>query len=321
MNRLITYNLKKYTTYSGIQYENLDTTYQVFGKKLHTAPVVVVNHALTGNSDLLSKKKGWWNEIVGKNKVINTDKYTVVAFNIHGNGYQAKSIKNYNDFTAKDIAAIFNLVLNEMGVTELYAVIGGSLGGGIAWEMAALQPSFIKYLIPIASDWKSTDWIIGHNYVQDQLLKNSKNPLQDARKMAMLFYRTPKSFTQKFNRTKTASNKQFNVESWLDHHGEKLKNRFDINAYLMMNHLLTTVDITTEKLSFEEIVKPIKSTIVQIAVDSDLFFVKEENIKTKLLLNELKIKNQYREIKSIHGHDAFLIEHEQLTQFLKPIFK
>lgn len=315
MTLLKTHILEKFTTNKGAQYHNLSTSYQIFGKKIHTAPIVLVNHALTGNSDIISTDKGWWKEIVGIDKLINLNEYTVISFNILGNGYDGILIDNYKDFNTKDIAMIFHRVLNELNIQQVFAIIGGSLGGGIAWEMACLFPCFSKYIIPIASDCKSSDWIVAHNAIQESILLNSKKPLEDARKMAMLFYRTPLSFTQKFNRTKTADNSIYNVESWLNHHGNKLKSRFHIKAYLMMNHLLTSINIAPKSLS------KIKATVIQISVNSDLFFIAEENLKTKKTLDKLEITNQYHEIKSIDGHDAFLIEHKQITDFLRPIFK
>lgn len=320
MNDLKTHLIKNYTTCKGIYYEELKVSYQVFGKKLHSAPVVLINHALTGNSDINSNEKGWWKEIVGDNKVINTQKYTVIVFNILGNGYDGVFIENYTDFIAKDIACIFYLGIQELKITKLYSVLGGSLGGGIAWEMAALYPKYIKYLIPIASDWKSTDWVIGSNAVQESILLHSKNPIEDARKLGMLLYRNPLSFTEKFHRNKDNITGQFNVVNWLDYHGEKLKERFDVKAYLMMNHLLSTINILEGELSIEEVLQPIESYIIQIAINTDLLFVKEEILKTKDVLNNLHVKNEYYEIKSIHGHDAFLIENEQLIEILKPFF-
>ena len=320
MSTLSKSKLSSYTTNRGVQYKQLNTSYQVFGKKLHIGPVVVVIHALTGNSDLTSNKKGWWKEIVGKGKLIDTEKFSVISFNIPGNGYDGQLIDNYKDFTAKDIAQIFYRTLTERNIDNVFAITGGSLGGGIAWEMACLYPSFAKYIIPIASHWKSSDWIIGHNSVQKSILLNSKQPLADARKMAMLFYRTPLSFSKKFNRTKVSNSSLFNVESWLNHHGEKLNQRFHIKAYLMMNHLLSTIDAVPEGATTESTFSKIESTIIQIGINSDLFFVPEENRATQKMLNKLKVPNKYYEIKSTHGHDAFLIEHEQITQFLQNTF-
>ena len=298
-------------------------SYQVFGKALDTAPIVLVNHALTGNSNVCGKE-GWWQDLIGDDKCIDTNQYSVLAFNIPGNGFDDDTqnlISNYKDFTARDIAKIFALGLQALNIKSLYAVIGGSVGGGIAWELAVLKPSFIEHLIPIASDWKSTDWLIANCYLQDLILNNSSNPIADARVHAMLCYRTPASFKTKFDRSTNKSLDVFNIESWLIHHGRKLKERFHLSTYKLMNQLLKTIDITRGRGSFEEVVSTIQSHIHIVAVNSDLFFTAEENKDTYIKLKKLNIKTTYYEVESIHGHDAFLIEYEQLTQFLMPIFK
>lgn len=315
------YQVKDYSTSRGVHLNEINLTYEVFGKPLHTAPVVVVNHALTGNSDLLSEEKGWWKTIIGDGKLIDTNRYTVIAFNIPGNAYDGTHIDDYQSYTSKDVAQLFIDVLKGIGIEKLHAVIGGSLGGGLVWEMAVLEPEMIKYVIPVACHWQSSDWVIGFNDIQMMILDHSDKPLEIARMMAMLFYRTPDSLQAKFGRTKTADGSLYNIESWLRHHGNKLNNRFEISAYRMMTHLLTTLDITSSFESFEEAVKPVNSTIIQVAIDTDWLFVPSETCKTKEKLDKLRIPNQYHEIKSIHGHDAFLIEFEQLSQFLKPVFK
>ena len=198
----------------------------MFGCELHSAPVVLVNHALTGNSDVASEHAGWWRGIISDGNLIDTLRYTVIAFNIPGNGFDKKPgnlIENYKDFTARDVAKLFGLALQELGVKKLHAFIGGSLGGGISWEMAVLFPDLSKHLISIASDWKASDWILAHNKVQEQILLNSSKPIHDARMMAMLFYRTAASFKEKFNRTVNENLGIPNVESWLLHHGYQLE--------------------------------------------------------------------------------------------------
>jgi len=302
---------------------SIKLSYQTFGKTLHTAPIVLVNHALTGDSTVCGKE-GWWQDLIGENKCIDTNQYAVLAFNIPGNGFGNDTrdlIENYKDFTARDIAKVFILGLKKLSITSLYAVIGGSVGGGIAWELAVLKPTLIAHLIPIATDWKSTDWLIANCYLQDLILNNSSNPIADARVHAMLCYRTPISFKTKFDRTTNKSLGVFNIESWLIHHGRKLKNRFHLATYKLMNQLLKTIDITRGRGSFDEVVSQIESHIHVIGVNSDLFFTVGENKDTYLKLKELHLKTTYYEVESIHGHDAFLIEYEQLTRFLTPIFK
>ncbi|MGB3606341.1 MAG: alpha/beta fold hydrolase [Psychroserpens sp.] len=302
--------------------QDFELSYQLFGKNLHEAPIVLVNHALTGNSNVCGKE-GWWSDLIGDNKCIDTKRFTILAFNIPGNGFDASEdnlIENYKDFTARTVAELFSLALEALNINALFAVIGGSVGGGIAWELAALKPNLIEHLIPVATDWKSTDWLIANCHIQDAILNHSTAPLADARMHAMTLYRTPESLTSKFNRTQV-SNNFFNVESWLDYHGNVLDKRFNLAAYKLMNQILKTIDITKGRDGFSEVANKITSNIHIVTIPSDLFFKAEENWNTYVDLKLIKDNVNISEIKSIHGHDAFLIEFEQLHKILKPIFK
>lgn len=321
MKQLQYLNISDYTTDRGKKVD-VNLSYQLFGKPLHEAPIVLVNHALTGNSNVIGEQ-GWWNDLIGENKCINTNEFTILAFNSPGNGFDSNPehlIENYKAFTARDIAKLFALGLELLKIEHLFAVIGGSVGGGIAWELAALKPSLIEHLIPIATDWKSTDWIIANCHIQDAILNHSSQPLADARMHAMTLYRTPESLTHKFERTKK-DHTLYNIESWLNHHGDNLSKRFNVSAYKMMNQILKTIDITSERGNFLEVASNISSDIHIITINSDLFFKPDENWKTYVDLKSVKDNVSIHEIKSIHGHDAFLIEFDQLARFLKPIFK
>lgn len=307
---------------NGKQRPYLPLFYQTFGQPIGSAPIVVVNHALTGNSNVTGEN-GWWNELIGETKTIDTDYFTVIAFNIPGNGYDnnfGNLISNYKDFTIRDVARIFWEGLLYLNITDVFAIIGGSLGGAVAWEMAALLPNRIQNLIPIATDWKATDWVIANVLIQDQILNNSDDPIADARLHAMLLYRTPQSINQRFQRSRFLDSSVFQIENWLAYHGIKLKNRFRLSAYKLMNHLLKTNDITRDRGDFSAIVKTIKASIHIVAVNTDYFFIAEENKSTYERAKTVKENVHYHEITSIHGHDAFLIEYQQLAQILAPIF-
>ncbi len=312
-------SIDKFALENGVQLP-IQLSYETFGKPLHEAPIVLVNHALTGNSNVAGKN-GWWLDLIGEDKVIDTKVYTILAFNIPGNGYDSFVIENYKDFVARDIAKIFLLGLEKLKVNKLFALIGGSLGGGIAWEMAVLSPKLSEHLIPVATDWKSTDWLIANCQIQEQFLTNSNNPVHDARMHAMLCYRTPKSFKERFQRGKNDDLEIFNVESWLLHHGKKLQERFQLSAYKLMNQLLKTIDVTKGRGDHVNILDIIKSNIVIVGVDSDLFFTAEENRETQKKMAVTHPNVTYSEINSDHGHDAFLIEFEQLEKIIEPIFR
>ena len=313
------FKIENFNTLSGAT-QDIELSYQLFGKELHTAPIVMVNHALTGNSNVTGDD-GWWSEIIGEGKCIDTQIYTVLAFNIPGNGFDGFVIENYKDFVAGDMARIFLKGLELLKVNHLHALVGGSLGGGIAWEMIALNPQIADNLIPVASDWKSTDWLIANCQIQEQFLINSKNPVHDARMHAMLCYRTPESFKERFKRSTNEELNVFNVESWLMHHGKKLQERFQLSAYKLMNQLLKTIDITRNGEAIFTKIEESNIRIHIIGVNSDLFFTAEENKETYKRLAQSSSNVTYGEVQSLHGHDAFLIEFKQLENLIRPVFE
>lgn len=312
--------IQDFITESGALYSSLPLSFTLAGKPLHTAPIVLVNHALTGNANVTGEN-GWWNDLIGETKTIDTNHYTVLAFNVPGNGNDSFLIENYQDFTTRDIARIFIKGLKALNIEQVFAIIGGSVGGGIAWEILALEPNITEHLIPIATDWKSTDWMIANCFLQEQILNNSSKPIEDARIHAMLCYRSPESFKEKFQRTINQDLLIFNIESWLAHHGKKLQQRYQLSSYKLMNQLLKTIDITRNSENFETLISKSNAAIHIVAINSDLFFTPKENLETYNELQQFKNNVFYSEIDSVHGHDAFLIEYKQLDHLLADIFK
>ncbi len=300
-----------YYTNSGKEYQ-IPLSYQLFGKDLFSAPVILINHALTGNSEVAGEK-GWWKKLIGEHLVIDTNCYTVLCFNIPGNGYDDFFIDAYEDFTAADIAGIFLKGLELLSIKKLHALIGGSLGGGIGWEMLVKNPGLSEIFIPIACDFKTHDWLHAQCLVQKFLLNQEEEPLQKARIHAMLCYRTPDSLNVRFKNRYSSEKQRLESEDWLVHHGNALNERFSLRSYKLMNHLL--MNINANELKLKEVV----SRIHLISVDTDLFFPASEMRMCCERLKEYKDDVVYHEIQSIHGHDAFLMEYEQLNTIIKNI--
>ena len=110
MEKLKKIIISDFVTERGKVQKNLPLFYQIFGKPIGKGPIVLVNHALTGNSQV-TEENGWWKDLIGKNKTIDTNYFTVLAFNIPGNGYDGLKenlIHNYTHFTARDIAKTFS---------------------------------------------------------------------------------------------------------------------------------------------------------------------------------------------------------------------
>ena len=307
---------------SGGSTRNIHLFYQFFGQDPTTSPVVLVAHSLTGNSQVTGDD-GWWKELIGPGKVIDTDTYSILAFNMPGNGVggQEHLIDNYRDFNLGDIARLYREAIENLGFSRIFAALGGTIGGALLWELAVLKPDLIEHLIPIATDLRATDWVIAQCRVQEAILNNSKDPVKDARMHAMTIYRNPQSLTTKFNRRKRPDSLRFEVENWLEFHGDQLHQRFTLASYRLMNHLLATIDVSEGAEHPWLKVSRIKGDICLIGIDSDLLFLPGEIRSTHETLRQFKENVSYKEISSKHGHDGFLIEYPQLIEILEPIFK
>lgn len=311
-NELQHINLNNFTTQNG-KFLDIPLSYQLFGKELYSAPIVLINHALTGNSDVAGEN-GWWKSLVGDGKIIDTNRFTIISFNIPGNGFDGFFIDNYEDFTAQDIASIFIEGLKKLKIEKLFALVGGSVGGSIGWEMLTLQNDLAEKFIPIATDFKTSDWLHSQCLVQKFLLESEEKPLEKARVHAMLCYRTPESLNSRFNREMDSEKQILKSHDWLNFHGNLLNERFSLKAYKLVNHLLMTITVKENDLA------KINAEIHLVSVDSDLFFPAFEIKNTYQYLKNKTKTVHYHEINSIHGHDAFLMEYEQLNAILKPIF-
>ena len=298
--------------------QEISVSYQTYGRALHTAPIILVNHALTGNSSI----NEWWEPLVGAGKVLDTDRFTLLAFDIPGNGFDGsvdRLIYNFQEWCLADVALAFAKALQTLSINTIDVGIGGSIGGALLWEMIAIEPKLFKTIVPIAADWKATDWLIACCHVQESILNTSEKPLEVARQHAMTFYRSPQGLSNKFHREKVGGS--FAVNNWLDFHGDALEQRFTLPAYQLLNHLLWSTDAAVK---FEDditaVVLQTDTAIELIAVDSDGFFVAQEDKETyNLLKDSHAIK--YHEIHSLHGHDAFLIEHDQVKTILSGILQ
>jgi len=294
-------------------------TYHIFGQPLHTAPVIVINHSLTSNSEVAGPL-GWWRTLIGDQQTIDLQQFTVLAFNIPGNGHDSSDDRPlFKKSTTRNVAQLYWQGIDALNIPHLHAVIGCSLGGGIAWEMSLLRPQKITYLIPIATTILASDWLIGHSLIQDNLLTKSTTPLVSARMHAMTLYRNPDSFSRKFKRRYRQSEQQYEVERWLKYHGNKIAKHHTVNTYRNMNYLLRTIGEDLTKAALITYAHTSSTKVHCIAIDSDYMFTKTEQFQHYQFLKAHDLAISYHEINSPHGHDAFLIEYDQLNNILTPI--
>ena len=308
--------LSDFRNWRGESIPSLTLTYQVAGPALGTAPIVLVCHALTGNS-AVAGPEGWWAKLIGPGQTIDTIRYTILSIDIPGNEYAGSApLDDPSLLSVRDVARLWLLVLRELRVDQLYALIGPSLGGGIAWQIAALEPTLAEYLFPIATDYKASDWLLAQTEVQRLILDHSDCPIHDARVHAMLTYRTPESLIGRFE-GKTTDSGLPRVLDWLDYHGRTLEGRFSLSAYRVMTFLTSTIHAAES----EKELTRIASDIHLVAIDSDRlfpYFIARETIEG--LRGSGKERAELHTIVSDHGHDAFLIEYDQLCRIMSPYF-
>ena len=308
--------LSDFRNWRGESIPSLTLTYQVAGPALGTAPIVLVCHALTGNS-AVAGPEGWWAKLIGPGQTIDTASYTILSIDIPGNEYAGSApLDDPSLLSVRDVARLWLLVLRELRVDHLYALIGPSLGGGIAWQIAVLEPTLAEHIFPIATDYKASDWLLAQTEVQRLILDHSDRPIHDARVHAMLTYRTPESLIGRFEGETTDSGLP-RVLDWLDYHGRTLEGRFSLSAYRVMTFLTSTIHAAES----EKELTRIASDIHLVAIDSDRlfpYFIARETIEG--LRCSGKARAELHTIVSDHGHDAFLIEYDQLCRIMSPYF-
>lgn len=293
-----------------------EISYQWIATNSEIKPVLVILHALTGNSTVKGEN-GWWKEMVGTSKVIDTAKYNILSIDTLGNGYATNTHENIHSIekiSVNDVAKINLWLLDELKLSKSISLIGGSLGGAIAWEMWKENPERFKQLMSIAAYPFENSWIKGITFLQSDLLQND-NGYEQARMWSMLFYRNALGIDQKFkNDNKT-------IENWLVYHGNSLKNRFSKESYKLMNHLLGSIGKGSDKNQYHKASQKSNTQIVIVSISSDWLFHPQHQIEWADELKKTQKNVTHHSLESIHGHDAFLIEFKKLAKIIAPYYE
>ena len=319
--------------------------------------VIYVCHALTGDAHVAGfhseddPRPGWWEEMVGPGKGIDTDRFFVVCSNILGgcNGttgpasINPKTGKAYSaDFpivTVGDMVEVQQRLLQQLGVKHLVAVVGGSLGGMQVLEWSIRFPELVERCVCIASaaslsaqalafDIVGRDAVIadpdyhGGNYLEHQTRPDAG--LAHARQIGHITYLSPEMMTAKFGRERKESpvaesrfSTVFEVESYLRYQGQKFVDRFDANSYLHITHAMDSYDLENRYGSLAEAFERASSRFLVVALSEDWLFTPAQSLELAQTLVEGGKRVSYCMLEAPHGHDAFLVDIENLSEVVK----
>ncbi|MCB9219185.1 MAG: homoserine O-acetyltransferase [Ignavibacteriales bacterium] len=292
---------------------------------------------LANYNEMYEGKEGWWSPLIGPGKSIDTDKYFVICSNVLGSCYgtsgptslNPNTGKKYNlkfpEVTVRDMINVQKGLVDYLGIKKIKLAIGGSLGGMQVLEWAIMYPNIIESIMPIGASVGHSAWAIGLNEASRNAIKNDPawkngNYIEQpelgfslARKIAMLSYRSYESFMIKFGREKSNGTGLFDVENYLNYQGEKITKRFDANAYLYLSEAMDSHDVGIGRGGIEKALNSISCKTECVGISSDLLYPAEEQ---KEIVSRIP-NATYSEINSIHGHDAFLIEFDQLDKIIR----
>lgn len=315
---------------------------------------IVVCHALSGDHhaagihSLRDRKTGWWNNIIGPGKALDTTKYFVICTNCLG-GCQGSTGPmsvdpatgraygmTFPPLTIRDMVRADKRLLDHLGITRLHAAIGGSMGGMRVLQFGIEYPDFIERMLPMATTARENAQAIAFNAVGREAIMQDPGwnegdyeagggprvGLAIARMMAHITYVSDQSMDRKFGRRKrdtadTGPSAQFEVESYLHHQGQSFINRFDANTYVYITRALDHFDLAGTYGSLEKAFAPVKARTLCVAFTSDWLFPSEQNRAFVLALLRAGKSASYAELKTDLGHDSFLLESPALYELVR----
>lgn len=326
----------RFTLEDGTVLTNVPVAYRTWGElSRYGDNVIVVCHALTGNTDVAA----WWGELLGPGKAFDTERYFVVCANVLGSPYGSASPLTLNEATGapygpefpvptiRDTVALHRLLLERLGVRRVAFTVGGSMGGMQALEWA-FHGDFVRGIVPIGVGGRHSAWCIGWSEAQRQAIfadpawrdghyapnDGPVKGLSIARMIAMISYRSFESFAPRFGRERVGegAGARFSVETYLEHQGRKLVQRFDANCYVRLTQSMDTHDVARGRGEYFDVLASIAQPALVIGIDTDILYPLAEQRE----LAEHIPNARLAVLESMHGHDAFLIERDVVNEMI-----
>jgi homoserine O-acetyltransferase/O-succinyltransferase len=290
---------------------------------------VVVVHALTGSADAAGD---WWEPLIGPGRALDTDRVGVLGANLLGGRYGSTGPTSIDPRTGRPFGRGFPAVstrdqaraqwalLDALGIDDVALVVGGSLGGMVALEVALLRPTAVRHVIPIAAPAATGPLAVAWNHIQIELIERlGEAGLALARELAMTTYRSETDFDERFGRS-TEEDGRPSIVSYLDHQGEKLVDRFDGDTYRVLAGAMDRHDVGLGRGGLAAAFTRLAAAgtgLTGVGILDDILYGPRQVRALVATANAAGVAARYREIRSTKGHDAFLVEWDQLGVILR----
>lgn len=289
---------------------------------------VLVFHALTGSSRI----GDWWNGLMCDGCALDTSEFAFVCVNYLGSSYGSTSASTLKKRRAKngrselpivtlrDIARTNLFILEHLGIEKVHAVVGGSVGGMLALQFASDFPDVAEHCVSIAATPLSAMGL-ALNHLQRQAIK--QNDLEMARKIAVVSYKSPRQFGERFGRNPNRNGEnphgnhgdRFDVGGYLDHQGDLFRDRFEIDSYELITKAMDLFDLSDADI------RRIRAKVSLVGISSDWLFPANDVRELAQRLIHHGVNAGYFEIDSEDGHDAFLSDTAETSRVLRRILR
>ncbi|MBT4482788.1 MAG: homoserine O-acetyltransferase [Candidatus Latescibacteria bacterium] len=336
----------------------IDIVYETYGEPNEDkSNAILILHALSGDAHVAGyhhpndKRTGWWDVMVGPGKGFDTSKYWVICSNIIGGckgttgpgSINPQTGKHYcQDFpiiTVGDMVEAQKKLMDHLGISKLYSLAGGSMGGFQVIEWILRFPEMTRSAICIASCARLSAQSLAFNAVgrkaitmdpgwNDGCYYGTPGPIQGlaiARMIGHITYLSDLSLDSRFGRKLQSADRfsydfttEFAIESYLQYQGQRFTERFDANSYLYLTKAMDYFDIARSYGSLDKAFAAVKAKCLFMSYNSDWLFTSEQSREIVQALKRNKKDVSFIEINSPYGHDAFLTEYEQPKRIIVP---
>ena len=310
-------------------------------------------HAASSPSDPSS---GWWEDMIGPDKPIDTSRYFLICVNSLGSCFGStgpasnnpKTGRRYGvDFpilTLEDVARAGHAVVEHLGIERLRAVVGASMGGMTALAYAVAHPQLSDGLVLISSAARCLPFAIALRSLQRELVRADTawqngnyapdappvQGMRHARKLGMITYRSPGEWEQRFGRERNTDRGRtetnhfgidFEVESYLEAHANKFIGTFDANCYLYLSRAMDLFDVADHGGTVAAGLQRVQAErALIIGVESDFLFPPHQQEELATGLRPSVANVDFRLLPSIQGHDSFLVDMDRFRPALASFF-